>query len=680
MGLGNVIVIVGTLLVIAIVVAVLYIQFFSGSKFTFDIGGHTPKASGGTDDSQNKGFNKRLSGLSLFSGGVFAVLLSKLWSMQLVSSNEYSQRAEQNLTRIVKTPAPRGRILDRNGNVLVDNRPSIVVRAMPEVLENEIEIKLLANLLGMPEIAVKRKIQDMSEGAQSARTICVDAPRNIVAYIGEHTDIFKGVTIDERTQRRYPHGNLAAHVLGYTGPVTQEQLEKSKENKDESEVSYALGDIVGQAGVEAQYESVLQGVRGEQKVYVDVHGRVTDYSSSVPAVPGSDVVLGIDIDIQKAAEHGLQTAIKMAHKQGNYHAKSGGCVVLDAKTGEVVALASVPTFSPSIFIGGVSQQEWNQVSSKASGYPLLNRIVSGQFMSASTIKPLSVFAAMDSGVADAGSTYQCGGWWTGMGKAYGKWCWNHNGHGTMTLESGITYSCDVVFYEIAKSIFFSKNKEVLQQTFRRWGLEKLTGIDLPGESKGVVPDAKWKWDTYASAPDSDRVWQGGDTANIAIGQGDMLVTPIQMACVYMGIANKGDIWTPHVMREVRPKSSKGSIMKYKRKLHLDPKQNATEYSVVDNGLYGAVYRESESIASLYRDLGVTVHGKTGTGERPQDDAPTGWFVAYAPAEDPQYVACALLENGGFGATTACYTVSEVFHSIFLGTKYDDNDNESDEDE
>ncbi len=656
-------------IVIGIVVGVviagyLVVKFLSKDKQYLGLGAQTPTAPSGDDASSDKTVSARLKGLGLFSGGVIAVLIGRLWAMQLVSTEEYKEKAESNRTRTILTPAPRGRILDRNGVPLVDNRPCPTVTAVPSVVKNPIEIQLLANLLGMPQMAVRRKIQDQSEGAQAARTIAIDVPRRIIAYLGEHTDVFKGVDVEERTQRYYPYGNLAAHVLGYTGPVTKEQLDSSKKITDEGQVHYSIGDIVGQAGVELQYESVLQGVRGEQKVHVDVDGHVEDYGENIPGRSGSDVVLTIDKNVQLAAQRALKHAIYEAHKQGNPQCKSGAAIVIDVKNGDIIACASEPSFSPSVFIGGISNQDWEKLSDEKSGYPLMNKAISGLFPAASTIKPISTFAALDYGMANPDSMYHCTGYWTGMGKDHGKKCWDEHGHGDINLQNGITYSCDVVFYEIAKNFYFSNNPEGLQETYRKWGLGKPTGVDLPAEVKGRIPDAKWKWDTYTSARDVDRRWQGGDTANIIIGQGDFLVTAIQMAEVYAGLATHGKQMKPHVLKEVKSPSSTTPLIQFQPEVYNETTEKPEYYNIVDKGLLGVIEFESELTTSEFSSIPVRVAGKTGTGERPPDLAPTAWFCCYAPYEDPKYVVAVVLENAGFGVSTAMYAARDIMGALF----------------
>lgn len=660
MGSSTLILIGVVVLVAALAVAAVLVLSRGGARFRLDIGGQAPRAAGGNDTSAENTFKGRLRGLGVFSGSIIGILLARLLSMQLVSGNEYSQQADFNRTRTVTSVASRGRIFDRNGVELVGNRPSLTVTAHNDVASDDVELQLLANLLGMPKVAAKRKVTDSSQGAQSARTVSVDVTRATVAFIQEHADTFPNVLIEQRTQRAYPQGEVACHLLGYTGTVTQDQIRASQQSG--SGLTYESGDTTGQAGVEYQYEEVLQGVRGEQTVYVDANGNVTDYSTSVPPEAGSDVELTIDLTLQKAAEQALADGITRA-KRANPTCNSGAAVVIDVTNGEVLAMASAPSFRPELFVGGISQDDWDALSSDDAGNPLMNRVVSGQFVAASTIKPLTTFAALDHGIANVDSGFVCSGWWTGFGQAYGKWCWKHDGHGGIDLRNGITYSCDVVFYEIAKGFYNSSTQDGMQETFRNWGLGSTTGVDLPGEAAGRVPDAEWKWNYFSNYSDADRQWQGGDYTNIAIGQGDILVTPLQMCSVYMGIANRGTVWTPHVLRGVLGRGDNGSMLEYQPKTHVTPTEDPSYMDLVHSGLEGVIYEESASMTAHFTNMTTRVAGKTGTGEH-GNTTPTAWFCAFAPADDPKYAISAVIDKGGYGSTSAMYVVRDILGAIF----------------
>ena len=669
------VVIAGIVLVVAIVVA-LVIMRRGDSRFTYDTQhGTAPRATEGEGNTAATAFKGRFSILTTGVGTMFAALAVKLWGMQMVSSDYYDKQAQSNQTRTVTTPAVRGRILDRNGVALVQNRPSLAVVAYRDLAGDKVLVRHLANVLGMPYVAVLRNIQDNSEGAQSLHTIATDVRRSTVAYIQEHAGEFPGVKIAERTERQYPYGETACHILGYTGTITSEQLEaqKKKTSEDASEsagkIAYQSGDIVGQAGVESYYENLLQGIRGEQTVKVDASGNVTGQAGAVPPRAGSDVKLTIDLAIQQACETALVDAIARAKQSGYSNAGNGAVVCLDPNNGEILGMASEPKFDPSVFIGGVSNDVWTELNDDEGSHPLLNRVISGQYMSASTIKPLTSLAALEYGTYTSSQTTDCTGYWTGLGKQWGKYCWLHSGHGTMTLQSGIANSCDPVFYDIGKAFFYDKdNPEGLQEMFRRWGLGSTCGIDLPSEGAGRIPDAEWKESFFADASAEDRKWNAGDMTNIAIGQGDILVTPLQMACAYMGLANGGKQFTPHVFLSAVSRdgdggdaytyNGKGSKKRLTAKINSD-----ADLTLVRNGMHDVIYSTSATTASHFTNLTPQVYGKSGTGEKSGEDE-YSWFCAYAPADDPKYVIATVLEQGGGGSAIALHVVRDVLGAIY----------------
>lgn len=669
-----IVIIAGCILAAAIIGALLFLRGYSG-KFTFDTAtGTRPRASGGEGSTSGVKSNGRFKLLTVGVGAVFAAIVAKLWSMQMVSSDHYDELAEKNRTRVVTTPAPRGRILDRNGEPIVDNRSSLAIVAYRDLAENTVVVRHLANVLGMPYMAVLRNIQDNTEGAQSQHTIASDVRRSTIGYIMEHIDQFPGVSIAARTERSYPNGTLACHLVGYTGTVTQEQLDAQDELTDEEragKIVYQSGDQVGQSGVEYYYENLLQGIRGEQTVRVDADGNVTGQAGAVPAKPGSDIKLTIDLKVQRACEEGLEKAFEVAENTGN-SPSGGSCVCIDCTNGEVLGMASAPTFDPSVFVGGVSSDAWSQLNDDEGGHPLLNRVIGGQYMSASTIKPFTSLAGMEYGVYTAAMSSTCTGWWTGLGEAWGKKCWLESGHGVRNLETGIRDSCDVVFYDLGKNFFYDEdNPEGLQEMYRRWGLGSKTGIDLPSEAAGRVPDSAWKEEYRKDWSADQRAWNAGDMTNIAIGQGDILVTPLQMAVAYCGLAMGGVEWTPHVLLSAVARDGEGDAYAYEPKKRLTAKiETEGAMDVVYRGVHSMIYEESPVTAAHFTNLPVEVAGKSGTGEKDGED-PYGWFIAYAPFDDPKYVVCAMVERGGYGSTCAMPAVRTV-----LGALYDAPDDQT----
>lgn len=651
-----------TVLICALMAAFL-LKVKSSRRFTLDIGGGTPRASGGSENSPSSHFKSRINATGIFAGTVIGALFMRLWNMQVISSSSYTEQAEKNRTRSISTHAARGRILDRNGAVLVGNRPSLVVLAEQSVLDDEAELQILAALIGIPKAVLRLKIEDSSQGLQRGRVIAVDVSRRVVSFINAHPSLFDGVSIEARSQRSYPLGSLAGQVLGYTGVITSEQLKASQDTQDEGKITYEPGDVVGQSGIEASYENVLQGIKGEQVVFVDADGNIVNHSSSVEAQSGSDVVLTLDADIQKAAEDSLSSTIKRLQEHGKPDCFGGCAIAMDVTNGEIIAMASAPSFSPNMFVGGISSDDWDMLSSKSSHNPLLNRGIGGQYPSASTIKPLSALAALNEGIATPQSSYMCTGYWTGFGAAFGQYCWLHTGHGPMTLQTGITHSCDVVFYEVGKGFFYSSNKDGLQQMFKKWGLGSKSQIDLPGELQGRIPDEAWKREYFASYPDDAKAWQGGDNTNLAIGQGDLLVTPLQMLCVYAGIANRGSIPQPHLMKSIKSTSNSGSIIDYKCSTRISVDEKDEYMDLIQRGLYGVIYEESQAQASHFTNMKEKVAGKTGTAET-SHETPTGWFIAYAPYDKPRYVVASVLENSGFGSDGAMYVVRDILGALY----------------
>lgn len=651
-----------TVLICALMAAFL-LKVKSSRRFTLDIGGGTPRASGGSENSPSSHFKSRINATGIFAGTVIGALFMRLWNMQVISSSSYTEQAEKNRTRSISTHAARGRILDRNGAVLVGNRPSLVVLAEQSVLEDEAELHILAALIGIPKAVLRLKIEDSSQGLQRGRVIAVDVSRRVVSFINAHPSLFDGVSIEARSQRSYPLGSLAGQVLGYTGVITSEQLKASQDNQDEGKITYEPGDVVGQSGIEASYENVLQGIKGEQVVFVDADGNIVNHSSSVEAQSGSDVVLTLDAEIQKAAEDSLSSTIKRLQEHGKPDCFGGCAIAMDVTNGEIIAMASAPSFSPNMFVGGISSDDWDMLSSKSSHNPLLNRGIGGQYPSASTIKPLSALAALNEGIATPQSSYMCTGYWTGFGAAFGQYCWLHTGHGPMTLQTGITHSCDVVFYEVGKGFFYSSNKDGLQQMFKKWGLGSKSQIDLPGELQGRIPDEAWKREYFASYPDDAKAWQGGDNTNLAIGQGDLLVTPLQMLCVYAGIANRGSIPQPHLMKSIKSTSNSCSIIDYKCSTRISVDEKDEYMDLIQRGLYGVIYEESQAQASHFTNMKEKVAGKTGTAET-SHETPTGWFIAYAPYDKPRYVVASVLENSGFGSDGAMYVVRDILGALY----------------
>ena len=377
------------------------------------------------------------------AGVGLGALFVKLWSMQVISGQDYRAKAEENRITEYTTVAPRGRIFDRNGVELVGNRSSFAVLISADEQSNKKVIRRLSNVLGIPRETVSQLAGSSTEGAQADRLIALDVDERSVAYITEHPKAFPGVHVEARTVRTYPQGTLAAHVLGYAGTISQEELAKSN-----SAHSYESGDIVGKDGAEQAFESYLQGDRGVKRVEINAAGDVVGTVDTVDPVQGNDVRLTIDAKVQKVAEQALQKAFADAARTHYDNAAAGAIVCLDANTGEVIAMASAPTYDPAEFIGGVSSDTWERLIDEENEYPLSNRCIAGLYPAASTFKGFTGLAGLEYGYADNHSVWDCKGTWTGFGKAWPQKCWNLDGHGHIGFHKGIVESCDVdtLFY------------------------------------------------------------------------------------------------------------------------------------------------------------------------------------------------------------------------------------------
>ncbi len=586
---------------------------------------------------------------------IFVVVLGalgiRLWSMQVINGKSYAKEAKANRLREATTIAPRGRIFDRNGKELVSNRSTMAVLAPATIVNDKELVKRLADVLSMTSAQVIEKASTQKESALELHQIAIDVPMKAVSYISEHSSEFEGVEVQARAVRTYPNGSVAAHILGYTGEISDTDL------NSEDFKGYNPTDIVGKTGAERSFESVLQGVRGRRVMEVNASGSPQRVIEETPPEPGQDIYLTIDLGVQKVAEKAVRDAIKDANNKG-YKANAGSAVAIDVTNGEVLAMASYPTYNPEDFINGISQETWKKFSSKKSNYPLTNRAISSTYPPASTFKSFTGLTALNYGLATPNTTFVCRGLWTGLGKQWGKWCWNHAGHGTENLRAAMMDSCDAYFYEVGYKAYKSK-KESLQKMARSFGYGSQTGIDLPGEVSGRVPDKKWKAAWNEDYPEYKK-WLPGDSVNMAIGQGDMLATPLQIAASYAGIAEDGTVYQPHVLKSVLDSEGK-TVLKAKKKVAFESEASASSIHIIQNNLHDVVALGTAS--SAFRGFSIPVSGKTGTAQKTnQDDYAV--FTAYAPSNNPKYAVAVVIEQGGSGGGVAGPAARQIFAKLF----------------
>ncbi|MFR7746221.1 MAG: penicillin-binding protein 2 [Eggerthellaceae bacterium] len=592
------------------------------------------------------GLRNRFIAVGVIAAGVFGALAAKLFGLQIVDSSRYSEEAQANLYTTVATPAPRGVIYDANGMALVNNRQVQTVLADAEVANNPDVLLRLSTLLGIPYEVVRARILDSSSGAQSQRVVASDVALRNIAFISEHRDAFPGVTTQIRTTRTYPYGALAAHVLGYTGTASEDDLKNVPDGRD-----IESGDAVGKSGIEQTYDSLIAGDHGQRVLVTDAKGVVQQVVSETAPTKGNDVYLTIDARLQHVVDRELRSMVT----DGTGTAAS--CVVMDVNAGGIVAMGNYPTYEPEHFIGGISQDTWDAYQTEESHYPLMNRAIAGTYPAASCFKAFTGLAGLTYGFADTSRTWDCQGTWTGFGKEFPQQCWDKAGHGWIGFREGVIVSCDVVFYEIAKSFYDARGsigEEAMQDFIKEYGYSASTNIDLAGESEGRIPTPEWKKEYFKDVPEEAQ-WLPGDMSNMVIGQGYVLVTPIQVVRAYAAVAT-GKLLRPHVLKEVR--NSLGQTV-----LSFDTVEDATPdvkedlLNVMRDALRGVVL-ENESVSADFGSYSFTAAAKTGTAEvaGKQDMA---WFSCYAPYEEPKFALTLCIEEGGSGGAVGSPVAARI---------------------
>lgn len=616
---------------------------------------------------------------ALFVSG-FVVLLARLWFVQIVAGERFASLAERGRERTVAVEAPRGRILDRRGRVLVDNRQVHVIGVRLGEMGDRRATVLgdLATLLGLTPASLEARIAAATDAVRPA-PIAFDVPERIALYVWERQSTsYPGVYADLVPRRTYPHDRLAAHVVGYTGEITAELLAQDAYRNHEAGVQTGL------AGVERTYESVLRGTAGARRFEIDATGDVVRQVSERLPEPGADLELTLDLDVQRVVEDALATGLRRARRLtdregragGTFAAPAGAAVVLDPADGAVLAMASLPTFRPDDFVGGINADRYANLVDPDRHAPLLNRVVQAAYPPGSVFKVVTTAAALRGGFATPRTTLPCPGeWrWAGSGQRFRNW--TSADMGEMTLVDALTNSCDTVYYELARRMWTAEEggagrRDHVSEEAAGFGYGTELGIDLPGELAGVVPDRAWRrryWQdnrttycaqaaraTVAHARKLLRelcgprgaVWRGGDAVNRSIGQGDLLATPLQVATSVAAVANGGTVWRPRVAAAVR--DADGGVRHLTAtaigRLDLD---EAT-LGVLRRGLRG-VTAHGGTAADAFAGAALPVAGKTGTAE--SRTQPFAWFAGYAPAGDPRYVVVTMIEEGGSGSTSA----------------------------
>jgi penicillin-binding protein 2 len=621
----------------------------------------------------------RLTVLAVVIVCLFASLFARLWFLQVINEPKAQAAAQDNSVRLVYTPAARGRILDRNGKVLVDNSVSEVVtisrvtaKAEPEVISR------LSLLLNVSNDDLLQKVKDPRYSPYVPVPLAVNVQPAVVIYLREHQSEFPGVEAQAVAVRSYPYGSVAANILGYVSQISGQELTPNRKRQ-----GYQADDQIGKTGVEAAYEDALRGRPGVTKLQVDSKGRVLDRVAAQAPVQGHDVWLSIDINVQKLAEESLAqglAAAKFNIDKGtgrNYPAPGGAVVVLNPQDGEVLSLVSNPTYNPEDFVGGISQAKFAQYLNDP-GHPLNDRTIQGLYAPGSTFKLVTAVAGLESGIVTPAQYFNDRGYLqvgklTCSARFQVAGCFtndNHQAFGQVNLSRAITVSSDAYFYQIGATFWNDRARygdDGLQNVARQLGFGSTSGIPLPNEASGRVPDKTSRAKEHAQSPNvyKEGNWFTGDNVNTSIGQGEVAVTPLQLANSYATFANGGTVWTPQIALKIT--DQQGKVFQQLTPIgrgHIDIQP--AWHDAMLAGFQGVAGNGDGTAHSAFSGFPLTqypVAGKTGTAQV-QGKAPTSLFVSFAPANNPQFVVEAVMEESGYGADAAAPVVRRVYDGLF----------------
>ena len=689
-----------------------------------------------TDADRDQRPDFRLHVLGIVAVCLVAALFARLWYLQVLQSEELRAAASDNILRFVHVEAPRGRIFDADGRILVDNRVVQVVvvdrKEMEAALGDEDErfqaLHQLAAIVSRSGRLTKvgeiiERLESREFGPFEKVPVAIDIGSDLVVYLGEHADVLPGVSVEERTVRTYPYGDVAAHVLGYVGPLTASEYQAENAGLDPADPgakTYKPGDEIGKTGVERIFESELRGVPGERVLEVNARNEVVRerYDLRREPRPGNDVHLTIDLDIQSLVERELRSALDGARNQeveadyegAEFAAPAGAAVALDPRDGSVLAMASFPTYDPRDFVSGISQRLFDDLTAAANYSPILNRAIQGLYAPGSTFKVVTAYAALTQEViaSDEAALIAVDEFYNDTGTYRYPLCVEESAtclfespyccERGVDLRDALVVSSDTYFYRVGGEGFFGRERpldEGIQETARLFGLGTRTGVALPYERPGVVPDRDYYDYQFSEGVflRSGAQWYPGDTINLAIGQGNLLTTPLQMANLYAVLAGDGRLHQPNIATRVSDRSG-ATVNEFGPRLVrrldwspetadplLDGLNGVTAYNLpapLGDGslLQGTAYAAFNLPGEGGVDFPLTawpVAGKTGTAEV-RGKADFAWFAAFGPApwpeqgydHTPEVVVAMVLEEAGFGGEVAAPAVARILHPIATG--------------
>ena len=588
----------------------------------------------------NKKYAYRLELLMIASMLIFAVLIGRMAYLQLYKGDYYYRLSEGNRIRAVKILAPRGIIYDCNGEELVKKEPGFVVSLLRT--NKKPDMAVINKLAGIIEVSPEQILEKIKQNEDSYEPIRIKSNLSaaMVTKIEERSEELPGILLELQSIRKYVNNELAVHVLGYVGEVSEYEISKDQ-NTD-----LKVGSIVGKFGLERFYDNYLRGTDGSYREEVDVAGRVVQTLDELPPKPGQGLVLTVDGKLQREAEKIVDEHLKYLRSSGFApNANAAAIIAIDPRNGAIKALVSRPGFNPNLFVNGISSKDWQVINDNPFD-PMSNKVISGEYPPGSTFKIVTGSAALETGkVTPQEMIFDSGKHWLiPMGNAEGE------ALGWLNFHKALAASDNVYFYEMGNRVGI----DVLKKYAALFGFGKTTGIDLFGENEGIIASPEYKMKVF------DEDWYLGDTFNAAIGQGFNLATPIQLAVMLSAVANNGDIYRPHLVDKIV--NDDGSVVKEIKPEKIGRLPVSAETLELLQSALKAVAQEGGTAAQM-ANLSVPVAGKTGTAENPHGKD-HGLFVGYAPADNPNLVVVAVIDQGGFGSVSAAPIVQRIFEYVF----------------
>ena len=596
-------------------------------------------------------YKQRLIRVMICVAGAFFILLLRLFYLQVIQGQELRRLSENNCIRLQSTDPSRGMIFDRNGTLLVDNRPafdlSIILKDAKPV---DRTIEKLAKLIDVPVSELMKKLEH-DKGVSSYKPILLkqDIGRDALAAVEVRKFDLPGIVVNVKPRRHYINRQSAAHLIGYLSEINSDELKSGKYPERKG------GDFIGKFGVEKVFEPFLKGKRGGRQVEVNVMGQVVKVLKTVDAQPGQNIYLTIDHILQEKAEALLEGA-------------AGAVVAMDPETGDILVMASSPSFDQNAFVDGMSHKQWKSLISNPLR-PMANKAIQGEYPPASTFKIITAIAGLEEGIVDEKTTIHGPGYYKYGNRVYR--CWRHGGHGSVNIVKALAESCDVFFYQVGQKLGVDR----LAFYAKACGLGLATGINLDDEAGGLIPTAAWKKRRTGIA------WQGGETLSVAIGQGYDLATPLQMLVLTSALANGGTIYKPLILKSVKTADGKIVIQNKREVIGKLPAGKET-LAIVKKGLWEVVNRP-KGTGRIAHIKGIDISGKTGTAQVvgrkndhdqfeknvPERFKAHAWFVAYAPSVDPQIAVAVLVEHGEHGSSAAAPIAREIIRTYLEKDEY-----------